>query len=74
MQSQEKNEKFLGDETSHLSAIGALLYLVNNIQSDIYFIVRLLARFISLQQEDIEKVLNIYLDIFGNNWYMIVLF
>ncbi|XP_049360771.1 secreted RxLR effector protein 161-like [Solanum verrucosum] len=44
---QEKDEELLGDETSYLSATGALMYLANNTRSDIYFTVSLLARFSS---------------------------
>jgi len=42
---QEKDEELLGDETPHLSAIGALMYLANNTRPDICFTVSLLARF-----------------------------
>ncbi|XP_049358684.1 secreted RxLR effector protein 161-like [Solanum verrucosum] len=44
---QENDEKFLGDETPYLSAIGALMYLANNTRPDICFAVSLLPRFSS---------------------------
>ncbi|XP_049414702.1 secreted RxLR effector protein 161-like [Solanum stenotomum] len=44
---QEKDEEILGEETPSLSAIGALMYLANNTQSDICFAISLLARFSS---------------------------
>ena len=44
---QENDEELFGDETSYLSAIGALMYLANNTRPDICFAVSLLARFSS---------------------------
>ncbi|XP_069143525.1 secreted RxLR effector protein 161-like [Solanum lycopersicum] len=40
---QEKDEEILGSEVPYLSAIGALLYLVNTTRPDIGFVVNLLA-------------------------------
>jgi hypothetical protein len=44
-QPRQEGEELLGSEYSYLSAIGALMYLANNIRSDIAFAVNLLARF-----------------------------
>nr|KYP55492.1 Retrovirus-related Pol polyprotein from transposon TNT 1-94 [Cajanus cajan] len=44
---QEKDEEILGPEVSYLSAIGALMYLVNYTRLDITFVVNLLARYSS---------------------------
>ena len=44
---KEENEKLLGPEVPYLSAIGALMYLVNCIRPDIAFSVNLLARYSS---------------------------
>jgi len=43
----EDNKKLLGPKVPYLSAIGALIYLVNNMQPDITFSVNLLARYSS---------------------------
>jgi hypothetical protein len=42
---RENNEKLLGPKCPDLSAIGALMYLVNGTRPDITFVVNLLARF-----------------------------
>jgi len=44
---REDNEELLGPEVSYLSAIGALMYLVNNTRPDITFSVNLLASYSS---------------------------
>ena len=44
---KEENEKLLGPEVPYLSAIGALMYLVNCTRPDIAFSVNLLARYSS---------------------------
>ena len=44
---KEENEELLGSEVPYHSAIGALMYLVNYTQSDIAFLVNLLARYSS---------------------------
>ncbi|XP_058775998.1 secreted RxLR effector protein 161-like [Vicia villosa] len=44
---KESNEEDLGSEVSYLSAIGALIYIVNYTRPDIDFAVNLLARFSS---------------------------
>ena len=38
---QEKDEELLGDETPYLSAVGGLMYLVNNTRPDICLAVSL---------------------------------
>ena len=43
----EKNEELLGPEVPYLSAIGALMYLVNCTHSNIVFSINLLARYSS---------------------------
>ena len=43
----ENNEEIIGPEVPYLSAIGALMYLVNYTRSDIIFSVNLLARYSS---------------------------
>jgi hypothetical protein len=40
----KEGEEVLGSEYSYLSVIGVLMYLANNIRSDIAFIVNCLAR------------------------------
>ena len=42
---QEKDEEFLGDETSYLSAIKILMHLANSTQPDVCFVVNLLIKF-----------------------------
>ena len=42
---KEENEQLLSPEVSYLSAIGALMYLVNYTRPDIVFSVNLLARY-----------------------------
>ncbi|XP_069151863.1 secreted RxLR effector protein 161-like [Solanum lycopersicum] len=42
---QEKDEEILGSEVPYLSAIGALMYLVNTTRPDITFAINLLARY-----------------------------
>ena len=44
---KEENEDILGLEVPYFSAIGALMYLVNNTRPDISFAVNLLARYSS---------------------------
>jgi Reverse transcriptase (RNA-dependent DNA polymerase) len=44
---RENNEKVLGPEVPYLSAIGALMYLANNMRPDIVFSVNVLARYSS---------------------------
>ena len=40
----KEEEKILGPHVPYLSAVGALMYLANSTQSDIAFVVNLLAR------------------------------
>ena len=42
---KEENEELLSPKLPYLSAIGALMYLTNYTQSDIAFLVNLLARY-----------------------------
>ncbi|KAL0338488.1 UNVERIFIED_CONTAM: Secreted RxLR effector protein [Sesamum angustifolium] len=42
---RESDEELLGPEVPYLSAIGALMYLVNHTRPDITFVVNLLARY-----------------------------
>jgi hypothetical protein len=42
---RQEGEEVLGSEYSYLTAIGALMYLVNNTNPFIAFVVNLLARF-----------------------------
>jgi hypothetical protein len=44
---REDNKELLGPKVPYLNAIGALMYLVNNMRPDIIFSVNLLARYSS---------------------------